>query len=148
MSSSTQQNKLHTQSFNHIYIHTCITSRPCTKPHKDHFSNSFPHQPNTSQAKNTPHFHYPTLIHKNPALGYISTLIFPSNLKTEQENKGKLTLILSIGSKEALEPENSKFATLLLLDLGSDTVHPSPKCKTHKSRMEMKKKMKEIDRDW
>ena len=60
---------------------------------------------------------------------------------------GKLTLILSIGSKEALEPENAKITTLLLLDLGSDTVHPSPRWKIHKSRMRMRKKKKEIGWD-
>ena len=52
-----------------------------------------------------------------------------------------------IGCKEALEPENTKITTLLLLDLNSDIVHPSPKLKTHKLRMKWKKKMKELSWD-
>ena len=84
------------------------------------------------------------LLLQNSTLGFTLTLIFPLNSQTKQENKGKLTLIPSIGCKEALEPKNTKITTLLLLDLGSDSVHPSPRLKTHKSRMKWKKKMKEI----
>ena len=108
-----------------------------------HFSNINP----TLHMLGTLHTPTTQLLLQNSTLGFTSTLIFPSNSQTKQENKGKLTLIPSIGCKEALEPENTKITTLLLLDLGSDTVHPSPRLKTHKSRMKWKKKMKEISWD-
>ena len=86
----------------------------------------FQHQLDTSLTKNTSHFNYTTLTPKLNSRFYFNSHIF-FKLTNQARKQGETYLIPSIGCKEALEPENTRITTLLLLDLGFDTIHPSPK---------------------
>ena len=58
-----------------------------------------------------------------PTLGFTSASTFPSNIKTEQGNKEKLTLIPSLRCKEAFKPKITWITTLSPRLFGSGTVH-------------------------
>ena len=120
----------------HNTLYTRIDSRSVSK----HFCSNNP----TYLTPRTLHTPLPQPYFRDLNPNFISNPLHSSKLKTKQENKGKLTLILLVGSKEALKPKNTKISTFFLLDFGSDTVHPSPRCKSNKSRMKLKKITREI----